>query len=209
MARPLRIEYPNAIYCGSRCLALRGGQSGWQRTSRSSQVARIEKRIGSFPISDPKLVHIQALETENPKEFAWRIYFPANYKMTLVQRSNSSGSSSSGISFANPTETIFRVRFRENNGLVECFSNLGSSSSLTGIQPPIYAAAILKQWDRLEIEQPGKDRLVTCEPDQEFTFLSIKIPSELLESMKSRFDNLSYGNLSGEITRVQFVKQAP
>jgi len=194
-------------------LTLIGGflalQSGWQRTSLSSQVGRIERRIGSFPISDPKLVHIQALEPESPMELAWRIYLPANYKMTRVQRTDSSGSTSFGVSLGNPTETIVRVRFRDNNGLVECFSNHGASSSFTGIQPPIYAAAILEKWNQLEIEQLGKDRLVTCEPDEEFTLLSIKIPGELLESMKSRFDNSIYGNLSGEITRVQFMKQAP
>ena len=184
-------------------------QSGSRRSFLSSQVARIEKRVGLFPISDPKLVHIQALEPENPMEFVWRIYLPANYKMTRVHRTDSSSSSSFGVSFGTPIETIVRVRIREKNGLVECFSDLGASSSLTGIQPPIYATTILEKWNQLEIKQLGKDRLVTCEPDEEFTLLSIKIPSELLESMKSKFDNSSYGNLSGEITRVQFMKQAP
>ena len=193
-------------------LTLIGGylavQSGRQRALLSSQVARIEKRIGSFPISDPRLVHIQAIETENRLEFAWRIYLPANYKMTRVLQLNSSGSSSGEISTAKPFEMIARVFLREENGLVECFSSFGFANSVSRIQWPIYADAIREKRNQLKIEQLGKNKLVTFEPDDEFTLLRIAIPIEMIEEMKSK-DESGFKNLSGEIVRVQFLRQAP
>ena len=194
-------------------LTLVGGffavQSGRQRSLLSSQVARIEKRIGTLPISDPRLVHICALETENRLEFKWRIYLPANYKMTRFQQSNSSGSSSGGMHTANPTEMIARVHFREDNGQIECYSNFGSSSSLEAHQQSMHATMLREKVDQLKIEQLGKDGPVTFEPDEAFTILRITVPKELLESMKSRFDDLRQETLSDEIIRVQFLKQAP
>lgn len=65
-----------------------------------------------------------------------------------------------------------------------------------------------KKMNQLEIEQLGKTGLVTIEPDDEFTLLRIAIPSELLNELKSR-DESGIENLSGELIRVQFLKQAP
>jgi len=107
-------------------LTLVGGvfavQSGWQRYSLFSQITRTEKRIGSFPISYPKLAHIHAFETENPLKFAWRIYLPAKDKMTRVQRSSSSSSFSSGISLGNPTEMIAMYSDKSLNHVCKIFA---------------------------------------------------------------------------------------
>ncbi len=104
---------------------------------------------------------------------------------------------------------IARVRFRETNGNVECYSSFGVMGSSMGGQRPICAAAIREKLDQLEIEQLGKEGLVMFEPDEEFTLLRIAIPSPLLQEMKLTFDDSGFGNLSGEISRLQFLKHAP
>ena len=184
-------------------------QSGQQRASLSSQVARIEKRIGTLPISDPRLVHIRALETENRLEFAWRIYFPANFKMMRVIYSDSSGSGWGRMQISNPKEIIAKVQFRENNGRVECYSDFGQASTVMELRQPIHAALLREKMDQLKIEQLGKDGLVTFEPDEEFTVLRITVPKDLQESMKSKFDDLRQGSQSDEIIKLQYLKQAP
>lgn len=194
-------------------LTLIGGylavQSGRQRASLSSQVTRIEKRIGSFPISDPRLVHIQALETENPLEFKWRVYLPANFKMTRVVHSDSSASTRGRMHISNPKELIAKVQFRENNGRIECYSDFGPASSVMEFPQSLHAAVLSEKVDQLQIEQLGKNGLVTFAPNEEFTVLRITVPNELQESMKSRFDDLRQRSQSDEIIRLQFLKQAP
>ncbi|MCY2982178.1 MAG: hypothetical protein NTY15_00900 [Planctomycetota bacterium] len=183
-------------------LTLIGGylavQSGRQRASLSSQVARIEKRIGTLPISDPRLVHIQALETENPLEFKWRVYLPANFKMTQVVHSDSSASTRGRMHLSDPKELIAKVQFRENNGRIECYSDFGPAFSVMEFPQSMHAAVLREKVDQLQIEQLGKNGLVTFEPDEEFTILRITVPIELQESMKSRFDNLQQGSESDE-----------
>lgn len=194
-------------------LTLVGGyfavQSSRKRASLSDRVAGIEKSIGVFPISDPNLVYVQALETENPLEFAWRIYLPANYKMTRVLQSFSSGSTSSGGLNTNPTEFIARVIFREKNGMLECFSNFGNSSSVTGFQGPVYADAFQNNFNRLEIKQLGKTGQEALDPDKELTLLRISFSSDLQHAMKHKFADSIVGEFGSEIIRIQFLKHAP
>lgn len=121
---------------------------------------------------------------------------------------NSLGSSSSQNSTIKPTEMIARISLRGDNGLAGCFSSFGFATSVTIGKWPIYAGLLREKRNQLEIEQLGKNKLVTFEPDEEFMLLRIAIPIEMLEEMKSK-DESGFENLSGEIVRVQFLKQAP
>ncbi len=95
--------------------------TGIERASLTAHVTRVERRIGTFKITDPTLVQIQAVETDNPLEFAWRIYLPANYSTSIVQSFDSAGSTSSWSTNVNPTEFMARVILHESNGLLECY----------------------------------------------------------------------------------------
>ncbi len=184
-------------------------QSGTERAGLMSQIARIEKRIGSFPIVDPTLVHVLAIETQQPLEFAWRIYLPANFKMTRVQTFNQSGSSSWGSSRSDASEFIARVVLREHNGSLECFNSFNSSSGLSSTQSPIHAIAIREHWKNLKIDQLGKPTLAIIQPDEETTLLRISLPSELFESLNLKHKDSSNPSMTEDLLQIRFVKQAP
>lgn len=195
-------------------IALIGGyyawQSGTERAGLLSQIARIEKRIGSFPIVDPTLVHVQAIETQQPLEFAWRIYLPANFKMTRVQTFNQSGSSSWGSSSSSvASEFIARVVLREHNGSLECFTSFNHSSGVSSTQSPIHTVAIREHWNNLNIDQLGKPTLAIFQPDEETTLLRIALPSELFESLKSKLKDSMNPYMTEDLLQIRFVKQAP
>lgn len=184
-------------------------QSGMERASFTAHVTRIEKKIGTFKITDPKLIHIQAVETENPLEFAWRIYLPANYSMKVVQSCDTAGATTSQSTRVTPTEFIARVMLRESNGLLECYSSFNASGSLQGFQGSLYAAAVREQFGRLKIEQLGKSGPTTYQPNEDLTLLKISLPPELLQSMKLNFTDPNSNTLTGEIIQVEFLKPPP
>jgi hypothetical protein len=194
-------------------IALIGGyyawQSGKERAGLLSQIAPIEKRIGSFPIVDPTLVHVQAMETQQPLEFAWRIYLPANFKMTLLQTFNQNGSSSWGGSNTQPSEFIARVVLREHNGSIECFTRFNNSSGVSSMQSPIHVIAIREHWEHLKIEQLGKPTLASIQPDGESTLLRISLPSELFDSLKGKHKDSSNPSMTEDLLQIRIVKQAP
>ncbi len=81
-------------------IALIGGyfawQSGQERAALLSQIARIEKRIGSFPIVDPALVHVLAIDL--------RISLPSElFESLKLKLKNSNGQSM--------TEDLLQIRF--------------------------------------------------------------------------------------------------
>ena len=194
-------------------IALIGGyfawQSGQERAALLSHIASIEKRIGSFPIVDPTLVHVQAIDSQQPLEFAWRIYLPANYQMTLHQSFDPYGSSSWGGSASEPAEFIARVVLREKNGSVACYTSLNNSSGVSGTNSTIHSVAIREQWDHLQIEQLGKPALAIIQPDEEMTLLRISLPSELFESLKLKLKDSINPSMTENLLQIRFVKRGP
>lgn len=87
--------------------------SGRERAKLTKEYTRLARTAG-----DPAKVHLVALDTGEPLHFAWRVYYPANYRAVLT---NSLGVQSSS-STSNPTEAILRLRFFENDrGLLEVY----------------------------------------------------------------------------------------
>lgn len=89
-----------------------GGVVLWRTTVQRDELQRehdrLSAKIGVLVIKDPAQVHLRAIDTGDPMHFAWRAYFPANYRWSYTSKSGSGGSSSSS-----PMETILRVRLRE------------------------------------------------------------------------------------------------
>lgn len=194
-------------------IALIGGyfawQSGLKRAGLLSQIARIEKRIGAFSVVDPALVHVQAIATQEPLEFAWRIYLPLNYKMTLRQKFDQSGSISWGSSITEPSEFIARVVLREHKGSLECYTSFHTGSGVSSTQSPIHNTAIREHWKQLQMEQLGKPTLAIIQPAEEMTLLRISLPSELFESLKLKHKESSNSSMTEDLLQIRLVKRAP
>jgi hypothetical protein len=58
--------------------AVQAWRSGLERARLTERLARLARKAGDLRIADETKVHVQALETEVPLEFAWRVYFPRN-----------------------------------------------------------------------------------------------------------------------------------
>ena len=137
---------------------------------------RLAGITGDLKITDPTKVYIQALETDDPMHFAWRIYYPPNYKQ-MLQNGNGFGGTrwSSGSS-----EFIARVRFRPNeSGYMEVYTRFAGGSSRGGFEigSSLNCSSIIGT--RFTSNSWLATGLTELEPDESAVLLKLSLPEEI------------------------------
>jgi hypothetical protein len=156
-------------------------QSGRERGRLGAIYERLERKTGDLAVGDPSMVYFRALETGDPRHFAWRVYYPPNFRQ--VWRQSWGGESSSSNTSAQ--EFIARVRFREgDSGNLELYTSYAGGSSRTGLGDPQMAAFLRERWGRLRVEQVGSSGLVALPPDRPATILRLTMPDDMAEEAR-------------------------
>ncbi len=156
--------------------AYRSWQSSQERAHLKDTYERLSRITGSLPIEDPSKIHILALKTGDPLQFAWRIYMPPNGKLHV---SDNRGSSSSSWN-SNATEFIARVRFRENeDGKLEIYEHMHFSSGLSSIGDRKLINLLLGRWNQLQVEQLGAPDIAVLDTDENAVLLRLSFPDNL------------------------------
>jgi hypothetical protein len=167
--------------------ALVGGllalQAGRRRQLAQAEYLRLEQIAGNLTIEDPGKVYFRALPTAEPLHFAWRVYYPPNYKQTIVNKA--SGSSLSWSS--EPIESILRVRFKyDEQGYLNVYTRFHGGSSRSSFGNPELNQFLKDKWDKLHVEQLGKNGLAVLEPDGSATLLRLSMPPAMAEEAVAR-----------------------
>ena len=150
-------------------------KTGQERSRLTARYNRLAGITGDLNVTDPTKVYIQALETDDPMHFAWRIYRPPNYQQVMHSNVFSTGSSSSGSS-----ESIGRVRFRANGrGDLELYTRLTSDSAGGSIVSGPFVKLLDDHWKELDIEQLGRNGPTIIAPEQTVTLVRITLPDDL------------------------------
>jgi hypothetical protein len=106
-------------------LALRSAQEHFLLRQEYTRLVQI---TGDLPIGDSKKLHLRAIDTRDPMNYALRVYLPPNFKWEL--RSISGNSSSSGSTRSR--DFIARVRFRvDEQGVLQVYTHFLDGSSVT------------------------------------------------------------------------------
>jgi hypothetical protein len=156
-------------------------QTGRERSRLSERHARLVRVTGDLPITDPSQVHIQALETDQPMEFAWRVYYPANYAQVLRHPNGGSSRSPSTTS----TEFIARVAFRrDDRGIMNVYTHFEGSSGRFSFGDESLAELLRNHWDKLRVEQIGSPALTALKPDRPATLLRLTMSEELQDEAR-------------------------
>jgi hypothetical protein len=158
------------IVVGAVCL--------WRSSSEHFQLQaeadRLQALTGNLVPADPTQIYVRAIKTEDPLDFAWRVYFPPGYQLQMRHRHGSS--SSSGNTSA--INGIARVRLREVDGVMQIYHRLPNSSGLSSTNPDLQQF-LRGRWDRLEVEQLGKERLEQLDPKNELVLFRLTLPEDL------------------------------
>ncbi len=156
-------------------------QTGLERSRLTERHGRLARLAGELPIADPSKVYIRALDTGEPLHFAWRVYFPPNYRQSLRSRFASLGSSTS----TKPSEFIVRVRFREDDqGTLDNYTHFANGSSRSTFGDKSLADLLRNRWDRVRVEQLGMPEVAVLETDQPGVLLRLALPDDMQDEAR-------------------------
>lgn len=151
-------------------------RAGWERYRLSKAFDRLSGKIGDLSPSDQSKVYVQAIATQEPLEFAWRIYIPANYPMNIQTGRHGGGSIS-----PTPRDFIARVRFREEDGNLHVYVRYSGSHGGWVLGDEIFASVLHNAWDRIQVQQLGTDHVAIIEPGQTIDLLRLIAPEDIYQ----------------------------
>jgi hypothetical protein len=169
--------------------AIGGGALAWQtgreRSRLAQEHARLARMTGDLPIADPSKVYVQALDTGEALHFAWRVYYPPNYRQVLRHSDGGGGTSWA----SNPTEFIARVVFREDEqGLLQVYTHLSGGSSRSSFGDKDLAGLLHGRRDWIRVEQLGASQLAVLKANQPAILLRLTLSDDLQAEARKRLD---------------------
>ena len=172
-------------------------QSSSLRNKLTRDHQRLKLKTGSLTITDPTLVHIRAIDTGEPLNFAWRVYVPPNFDLAY-RCSSGGGSGSNNVAW----EGIFRVRLKEVGGDYHLYHRFAGGSGRRSLGSPE-----LKQFfdkhpgylDKLIVEQLGASEIVTFDPMEVKTLIKISLPDDMLQEAKSELSKWEYQRIEKQV----------
>jgi hypothetical protein len=153
-------------------------QTGQKRSGLQREHERLARLVGDLPISDPSKLHLQALESDVPLYFKWRVYLPPNYRLFVWSKSGSLGTSSS----SQPSQFIAQMRIRENEeGLLHVYTQFHGGSSRMSLDDNEHELAnfLRGKWHKIQVEQVGVNDVVVVEQDQSVVLLKLTLSEDL------------------------------
>lgn len=158
------------------------GRAAWEQSRLGAEYRRLASKTGELPIPDAAKVVVSAWETGEPLHFAWRVYLPPNYRLSVW---HSDGSfSSSGQSAA--VESIARVRFREDEpGCLHVYTRFSGSASRMQLDGPALADLLRNRWHEIEVDQLGAGGPVVLDADQPARLLRLTLSQRLQDDART------------------------
>jgi hypothetical protein len=136
-------------------------------------------KVGLLEITDETKIHIAALKTDDPFEFAWRVYIPKGVALKRTTKSITGGSSTGYPRDSDGSEVVWRTRLRFNREKLQIFNKYSHGSSLTGSGNKKVVAFLKAHADELRIEHLAEDGPASYDAHQVLTLLKIEIPEHL------------------------------
>ena len=119
------------------------------------QHARIRATYGEMKIEDPDAVHIKAIDSKHPWQWAWRVYLPDNSQGTLTYKIGQGSSGSLGFG-SSKQEFVSRLSLTElKDGRMGLFNRFEGGSSFSRFGSKEFFDFLREHRDELQIEQLG------------------------------------------------------
>jgi hypothetical protein len=167
-------------------VVLIGGTLAWytgrERGRLTQHYERLVLMVGDPPMKDASKVHVLALDTGDPRHFAWRVYLPPPYNLTFNDRSGSLWTTSIGS-----PESIFRVRFRQDaQGDMELYEQFGGMSTQSSFGTTELGEFLQGRWEKVKVEQLGAPEVAVLDPDQPAVLLRLTLADDLLDEARKK-----------------------
>jgi hypothetical protein len=151
-------------------------QTGWERARLTRERDRLAKLTGDMTITDPAMLHIRAIETGTPLDFAWRIYVPPNFQLIRTENAGVKGSSRSSAA----NDFVARVRFRrDDQGFLQVFTRFANGNTHGKIGDESLATLLQDRWDEIRVEQLGTTGTVRMTAGESAVLLRLSLPDDI------------------------------
>lgn len=174
--------------------------SGQERSRLTREHARLARATGDLAIGDPKQIHLVALDTGEPLNFAWRAYFPPGYDQLLGM---GKGRQSTNL-LTGPGESISRLRIRENeSGNLEYYASFSGGGSWWSYGDKALADLLRGRWDQVRVEQLGSDGVASLDPSKPGVLLRLILPEAMQDEARRKLDPATIDQYVPELLQIQ------
>lgn len=152
-----------------------------------AEQTRIIAKVGELDITDRKLMHVRALESDGPLQFAWRVYLPAGVS-GVVTGNGGGGSSSHGFGDSSDSEFIARVGISQSKaGHIALYQKFGNGSGLHTFGTPEFLAFVIREQHRLQVVRLADKQTQRPAKGETITLLKISMPDDLAAEARQQF----------------------
>lgn len=166
--------------------------------------ARIVAAVGEMKIQDPSVAQIKALETNQPWQWAWRVYLPDNSNGTLTYQVGQGSSGSLGFA-SSQQEFIARLSLTQlKDGRLGLYNRFEGGCSFSSFGTKEFGDFLREHRDELEIEQlgsQGAEQLKAGGPT--VVFFRLKLSDELARQASERFPDRMLQKLIPTVLEVE------
>ena len=162
--------------------------AGTEYHATQREHSRLTAKVGRLPISDPTKVHVLALDTGDPLDFAWLVYLPGQFKGSWKTVVSNSMSSTSGEESREPQTDLVRVKFRRIDGQWQMWNKRRTGSGLSSIPEGMF----IDHPGSLNVMQMGQGQVEVVDTDQVATLLQIVAPPD--QSSEGTFISMRLGS---------------
>jgi|GEM_PF-3538054 len=173
------------------------GHSTWRRIRLEPEFERLKRLTGELVPYDPTKGYVSALPSEEPLDFAWRLYLPAECR--IYTRHGDGWGASGGL--YDEMNTVIRLRFREVDGQWQFYQQTGTTQK-SNVEPRL-ADILSRGSHRLRVEQLGQEAVEELDMTKETSLLRITLPDDLEAEYKSRLTDRELRRFSPAIWEVK------
>lgn len=173
-------------------IAIAGVVPAWLTGIEVRRLTREHERFArmsqSLIVTDPAKIHLIAIDTGDPYHFAWRIYTPANFQISL--------SSFGSFIQTKQGENLIQVRFIRNHyGQMCIFTNLlGNTYYMYNFERET-AEMLRDHWNDVTVYRAGSTGSVVAGENGRLVLLRLTLSEDALREIGPKLDPTSRGRL--------------
>jgi hypothetical protein len=165
-------------------------REGAEQQGLRAEYQRLRATVGELTVTNPEMIHVTALETEDPLYFVWRVYLPREQTyqwQTLSPHGSSHGTANLGTN--EPQQGFIRCRLRVVDGQIQKYVSRPGGSSYSTFGDADVARLLERPAEQLRVEQLGLDGPVVVGLNEVTTLLRLEYSDEFREEILAGSDD--------------------
>ena len=166
--------------------------SGQEYRTLAQERSELVDKLDGFRVRDSSKYLVQAVDTDDPMLFMWRVHKPGGFRTGYLNRIADKGANvfAFGGSWENKLERVSaRFEFVGDELYVDMQTARGGHR--TRVVDAELLAICQQHWEDLEIEVLGQEGAIEIDVNQEVVLLHVVVPDKLVTELEAKFGKTS------------------